>query len=149
MARIILSHSEEETLELGRQIGRQVKPPCTILLFGELGSGKTVLARGICEGLGVEPGTAVHSPTFTLVNEYPSDAGTVYHVDLYRLESMRDLYSIGIEDLLLHQTVMIVEWAEKLKIEVADPIRIHLSRTDEAGRRLLRIEPELPAALSH
>ena len=111
-------------------------------LAGPYLSGKTVLTRGLCEGLGIDEGITVHSPTFTLINEYPAGDGTIYHIDLYRLETMRDLYSIGIEDILdSDNAVMIVEWAEKLQTLVHNPLTIYLNRTDQEGRRLIRIEP--------
>ena len=141
MSDVIVSRSEEETLSLGRRIGSRIIPPRVVLLIGDLGSGKTVFARGLCEGLGLRPGTVVHSPTFTLVNEYPSSSGIIYHIDLYRLETLRDLYSIGIEDILSQDAVIVVEWAEKLQFELENSIHVFIAHQKGIGTRVIRIEP--------
>jgi tRNA threonylcarbamoyladenosine biosynthesis protein TsaE len=135
------SRSEQETLEFGRKIGRSIEPPKIILLFGDLGVGKTVIARGICQGLGVLRGTVVHSPSFSLVNQYECAKGRIYHLDLYRLETVRDLYSIGIEDILSDHAVVIVEWAEKLAVETRSPLNVHIDRLTEPGFRTFRLDP--------
>ncbi len=137
---IARSGDEQETRRLGRRLGELLEPPRVVLLEGPLGSGKTVLARGIVEGAGGDP-EQVSSPTFTLVNEYPSPAGIVYHLDLYRLDSLRDLYSIGIEDILASDSIVIVEWAEKLRLEVEHPLRVRI-RAD-GGTREFEIDPPL------
>ena len=145
MSEVLISRNEEETLQIGRRIGARIAPPKTILLIGDLGSGKTVLTRGICQGMGLDPEITVHSPTFTLINQYPARDQIIYHIDLYRLETMRDLYSIGIEDILDDESaVIIVEWAEKLQTAVQDPITVYIHRTDRSGRRLIKIEPPFP-----
>ena len=138
---VYFSHSEEETLRIGKEIGRQLEPPLAILLYGELGVGKTVLTRGLAEGLGVADSSAVRSPSFTLVNEYPCPQGTLYHVDLYRLEGPRDLYSIGIEEILANPLVVIVEWAEKLLLEPEKSMKIRIFSNRRANERRLEIEP--------
>ena len=89
------SLSEEDTLALGRKIGKELKLPVVVLLFGDLGAGKTVLTRGIAEGLGLRDSSLVHSPTFSLVNEYQTLSCGIRHIDLYRLDSLQDQYSIG------------------------------------------------------
>ncbi len=123
---VYYSHSEEETLTIGRRIGQQLRPPFAILLFGELGSGKTVLTRGLVRGMGVDDPSVVHSPTFTLVNEYTGRWGPIHHIDLYRLESLRDLYSIGLDEILVGQDITIIEWAEKLLIQPQKSVSIHI-----------------------
>ncbi|MBI4444379.1 MAG: tRNA (adenosine(37)-N6)-threonylcarbamoyltransferase complex ATPase subunit type 1 TsaE [Acidobacteria bacterium] len=140
MTHLFNSASEEETLRLGRELGRTIKPPLAVLLYGELGAGKTVLARGIAEGLEVFDPALVRSPTFTLVNEYPSKSGVIYHIDLYRLETERDFSSIGLDELLGKDAVVMVEWPEKLK--VLPPIRteIYLEKGQDPGSRTIRID---------
>lgn len=143
MAEILRSFSEEDTLGIGRAIGRCLVPPHTVLLIGDLGTGKTVLTKGICLGLGVEDTSLVHSPTFSLVNEYFSPRGPIFHLDLYRLETLRDLYSIGIEDILATEGFIIVEWAEKLQMVLESPTTIRLRSEGSGTVRTLSIEPPL------
>jgi tRNA threonylcarbamoyladenosine biosynthesis protein TsaE len=121
------TYGEEDTLQLGVRIGREIEPPKVVLLFGALGAGKTVMVRGLAEGLGMARPELVHSPTFTLVNEYPAPFGTIYHVDLYRLEGARDLYSIGIEDILAADAVVIFEWAERLPFQLEEALHIRIT----------------------
>jgi tRNA threonylcarbamoyladenosine biosynthesis protein TsaE len=109
----IVTHSPEETLAFGRRLAADLRPPCWVLLEGELGSGKTTLAKGIVSGLGVAQPDEVTSPSFTLVHEYGEDT-KVYHVDLYRIEDARDLATLGLEDLLAQGVTTIVEWGERL-----------------------------------
>ena len=92
------THSPEETIERGREIGAGLKPPVLILLSGELGAGKTTLTKGIASGLGAAEEDEVTSPTFTLVHQY-GRGPRVYHVDLYRVRDFEDLETLGLEDL--------------------------------------------------
>ena len=97
--RSFLTRSAEETMELGRQVARQLAPPVVVLLVGDLGAGKTTFAKGLVAGLGAAAEKEVTSPTFTLVQEYGSqqeNALRVYHVDLYRIENQRDLETLGL-----------------------------------------------------
>ena len=107
------TRSPEETQQVGFDIGKSLKAPAIVLLRGSLGAGKTTLTRGIAQGLGLEDTSLVNSPSFTLVNVYHGVC-PVYHVDLYRLEGDRDLYSIGLDDFLGSDGVTIVEWSERL-----------------------------------
>lgn len=136
------SESELETLCIGKKIGKRLDPPVTVLLYGELGSGKTVLTRGLAEGLGVRNPIIVRSPTFTLVNEYPCQLGTLYHVDLYRLDSLHDLYSIGIEEILTSPGVVVVEWAEKLLVQPENTLTVRISSEKNPDKRRLEVSPE-------
>lgn len=138
-----LTRDEEETVRLGRRIGRALKPPRVVLLYGDLGSGKTALTRGIAQGMGAAEDAAVTSPTFTLVNLYPTARGPLHHLDLYRLNSLRDLYSIGIEDILAGEGVVVVEWAEKLRLPLRDPLRIQILPGEGPDDRVFEIHPEL------
>ncbi len=133
------SRSERDTFLLGQEIGRQIQPPRVILLYGELGSGKTVLVRGMAEGLGVTDPGLVRSPSYTLVNEYPGEKSTLYHLDFYRLDSLRDLYSIGLEEILASQSIVIIEWAEKLLVEVENPFPIRIVVEPETRYRQIEI----------
>jgi len=132
--------SEEETVALGREIGFKLLPPRVVLLHGELGSGKTLLTRGITQGLGLTESTPVRSPTFTLVHHYQTPAATVYHVDLYRLNGLRDLYSIGLEEMLEATAITIIEWAEKLLLPVENPVEVRIQVDHTNGRRLFQTE---------
>jgi tRNA threonylcarbamoyladenosine biosynthesis protein TsaE len=100
-------------MELGRTLGRSLKGGELILLEGELGLGKTLLAKGIAAGLGIPP-EVVTSPSFTLVQEYAGGRMPMFHVDLYRLEDLEDLGTLGIEEILAAGGVVVVEWGEKL-----------------------------------
>ncbi|HXJ18528.1 MAG TPA: tRNA (adenosine(37)-N6)-threonylcarbamoyltransferase complex ATPase subunit type 1 TsaE [Candidatus Polarisedimenticolia bacterium] len=134
--REILTHSVEKTLELGRDLGARLKPPALILLSGDLGTGKTTLTKGIVSGLGAAEEDQVTSPTFTLVHKY-ADAATVYHVDLYRVGNFHDLESLGLEDFLTEEAIVIVEWPEKFTLRADWPVvRIHLEHVSEDTRRI-------------
>jgi tRNA threonylcarbamoyladenosine biosynthesis protein TsaE len=109
----ITTHSADETRQLGRIIGRLIEQPVIIALIGDLGSGKTAFVQGLALGLDVPVEYYITSPTFTLINEYPARL-PLYHADLYRLETVRDLEDIGLDELLYGQGVLAVEWADKL-----------------------------------
>ncbi len=99
-------------MALGRELARELTWPCLILLEGELGSGKTTLVKGIVAGLGAGREEEVTSPSFTLVHEYGRER-KVYHADLYRIEGTRELETLGLDDLIDADSVLIVEWGEK------------------------------------
>jgi tRNA threonylcarbamoyladenosine biosynthesis protein TsaE len=132
-----LSKSPEETVKIGRELARSLPVPGVVLLRGDLGAGKTTLTRGIAQGLGLMDPSLVNSPSFTLVNVYQGDC-LIYHVDLYRLDGARDLYTIGIDDFLGKEGVTIIEWAERLAFPFKGAVEIKL---EDAGddRRILRI----------
>ena len=111
-SRVITTSGEQETFALGEELARDLRAGDIVLLRGELGMGKTMLARGLAAGLGV-PRDDVHSPTFTLVNPYRGRY-PVYHVDLYRIERPAELEELGLEEILGGDGVAIVEWAERL-----------------------------------
>ena len=134
------SRSEAETLRIGELIGRRLHPPCLILLHGELGAGKTTLTRALAVGLGVGDPSIVHSPSFTLVNQYPARGETLYHVDLYRLEGLSDLYSIGMDEILSQEAVIIVEWAEKLILEVEKAVTIQIQVDPISEKRCIQVD---------
>jgi tRNA threonylcarbamoyladenosine biosynthesis protein TsaE len=132
-----LSSSPAATAALGKKIGENLKPGSIIALIGELGCGKTLLARGICAGLGV-PLRQVNSPTFVLVNEYLGRL-PVFHMDLYRLGGAADGVDIGLLDYLVRARsgVMLVEWAEKiLSLLPDDYLKIEFAILSARQRRL-------------
>ncbi|HQG32867.1 MAG TPA: tRNA (adenosine(37)-N6)-threonylcarbamoyltransferase complex ATPase subunit type 1 TsaE [Deltaproteobacteria bacterium] len=108
-----ISHTPQDTRNLGRNIGKLLKGGEIVLLHGDLGAGKTLLTKGIAEGLGVEDPSTVVSPSFTLVNVYKARLDIV-HVDLYRLDS-DEVYDLGLEDYMDQEHVIVVEWAEKVQ----------------------------------
>lgn len=132
----IATHSSDETIQVGREVGARLKPPVLILLSGDLGAGKTTLTKGIVSGLGAAEEDQVTSPTFTLVHKY-EHGSLVYHVDLYRVGDFHDLETLGLEDFLTEHAIVIVEWPEKLALRTDWPIlRIHLDHVTEAARTI-------------
>jgi tRNA threonylcarbamoyladenosine biosynthesis protein TsaE len=135
--REFLTHSSEETIERGREIGAELKPPVLLLLTGDLGAGKTTLTKGIVSGLGAAEIDEVTSPTFTLVHKYER-ATRVYHVDLYRIGSAHDLETLGLEDVFSEHAVVIVEWPDRLTLRTDWPVvRVKLEHISEDTRRIL------------
>ncbi|MGA2267544.1 MAG: tRNA (adenosine(37)-N6)-threonylcarbamoyltransferase complex ATPase subunit type 1 TsaE [Bryobacteraceae bacterium] len=124
--------SEEETIRLGERLARALPPRGVVLLTGNLGAGKTTLAKGIVSGLGAAPPEEVSSPTFTLIHEYGN--GRVYHVDLYRLEEPRELATLGLDELFDRDAMVLIEWGERfpwfLPTERTE-IRIRAADNDE------------------
>lgn len=114
--------SEEETIALGERLARELPAKQVVLLIGQLGAGKTTLAKGMVKGLGAAEPEEVSSPTFTLIHEYGSG---VYHVDLYRLEELREVQTLGLEDLLERQAVVLIEWGERFP-ELLPPERTEI-----------------------
>jgi tRNA threonylcarbamoyladenosine biosynthesis protein TsaE len=111
-ALVFRTRSEEETIATGEQLARQLPARAVVLLIGELGAGKTTLAKGIVKGLGAADPEDVSSPTFTLVHEYGSGRN-VYHIDLYRLQNAREAFALGLDDLFDRDAVLLVEWGER------------------------------------
>ena len=110
-SRIFRTRSEEETIALGRDLAPTLSPGA-VLLIGNLGAGKTTLAKGIVGGLNATPADEVSSPTFTLIHQY-GDAAPVYHIDLYRLDEQRQVENLGLDDLFSSGSVILLEWAER------------------------------------
>ena len=134
------TRSEEETIELGRRIAATLPPRAVVLLIGNLGAGKTTLAKGIVAGLGVAPPEEVSSPTFTLIHEY--GGGRVYHVDLYRLDRVEPELWESLEEHLYGDGVTAVEWAERLPHALRDGGTVLRFEPNEAGRRITLATPE-------
>lgn len=104
--------SAEETIALGSEIAQELVAPSVVLLVGNLGAGKTTLAKGIIQGLGAATPEEVTSPTFTLIHEYPGPV-PVYHIDLYRLETETEVATLGLDDIFDQRAVVLIEWGER------------------------------------
>ena len=125
------TRSAEETRALGCQLATEIRAPETILLIGDLGSGKTTLAKGIIEGIGAAKGEDVVSPTFSLVHEYEGTP-KVYHIDLYRLDAVPQIETLGLEDLWDDPVVVVIEWGEKFS-ELLPAERVIIEIYDRGG----------------
>jgi tRNA threonylcarbamoyladenosine biosynthesis protein TsaE len=135
--REIQTHSSDETIARGREIGAGLKPPVLVLLSGDLGAGKTTLTKGIAAGAGAAREDDVTSPTFTLVHKYEGTT-RVYHVDLYRVGDHRDLETLGLEDIFSEKAIVIVEWPDRLQLRTNWPVlRIGLEHISEDMRRIV------------
>jgi len=126
------TRSEEETIALGERLARELPPKCAVLLIGNLGAGKTTLAKGIAKGLGAAEPEEVSSPTFTLIHEYGS---RVYHIDLYRLDDPLAVARLGLDEIFDRDAVVLVEWGERFpQLMPADRIEIRLTRVADDER---------------
>ena len=129
------THSAAETRALGQRMAEEMRPGTVVLLRGDLGAGKSELARGIARGLGVTE--TVTSPSFTILNVYESGRLPLYHFDWYRLESAEELYELGMEEYLGGDGVAVVEWPERCEEAVPeDCITIRMTATGENDRRI-------------
>ena len=130
------SSSADETIALGVELAQLLTPPKLILLRGDLGAGKTTLVKGIVAALGAAEPDAVTSPTFTLVHEYAGPV-RVLHLDVYRLETERQLSTLGIEEMLEGENLVLIEWGEKFAslIESCDGV-LDIESTGEDSRRI-------------
>jgi tRNA threonylcarbamoyladenosine biosynthesis protein TsaE len=131
------THSAEETVALGRSLASMLAPPKLVLLRGELGAGKTTLVKGITAAFQAASEDDVTSPTFTLVHEYRGPQATLYHIDLYRVDTQRELETLGLEDLREANAVLLIEWGEKFPRFVRErDLEVSLERTGEGERRI-------------
>jgi tRNA threonylcarbamoyladenosine biosynthesis protein TsaE len=132
-----LTHSPAETIAFGRQLAVELSPPLIILLRGELGAGKTTLVKGIAEGFQAASAQDVTSPTFTLVHEYRGPRATLYHIDLYRIDTERELETLGLDDLLAPDSILLIEWGEKFPRFLRDrSLEVVLERVGESDRQI-------------
>ena len=133
-AQTTVATTEDDTIAAGRVLGATLPAGATVLLYGDLGAGKTAFVRGLAQGLGVDPGE-VSSPTFTIVQEYRGRALTLQHVDLYRL-SPAGVADLALDDLLDPSSVMAIEWAERLPREPGSPLILVTMAHHPAGRAI-------------
>ena len=132
-----ITHSAEETIDFGRELAAELTPPLILLLRGDLGAGKTTLVKGIAEGFGAALAEDVTSPTFTLVHEYRGPRATLYHIDLYRIDTERELETLGLDDLLGPDCILLIEWGEKFpRLQRDRNVEISLERIRETERRI-------------
>src|SRR5919204_1751983 len=131
------TNSTEETIALGRELAPQLTPPKLVVLRGDLGAGKTTLVKGIVEGLGTASEDQVTSPTFTLIHEYRSSRVNLFHIDLYRVDTLRELESLGIDDLFDSKSLILVEWGEKFeRFRRERDVEIALEHAGESQRKI-------------
>ncbi|HTS28360.1 MAG TPA: tRNA (adenosine(37)-N6)-threonylcarbamoyltransferase complex ATPase subunit type 1 TsaE [Bryobacteraceae bacterium] len=139
-SRIYRTASEAETIALGERLALQLPSRGVVLLIGNLGAGKTTLAKGIVHGLGAAPIEEVSSPTFTLIHEFGN--GRVYHIDLYRLDELRELATLGLDEIFDRDAVVLIEWGERfpeILPAARTEIRIRAANGDEREIEVIRI----------
>ena len=136
----ITTGSAAETIELGRRMGASMRGGEVVALIGNLGTGKTHLIKGIALGLEAHDSDQVSSPTFVLVNEYFGREGLIhiYHIDAYRMESVAEFQSLGFDEYCRPDSVVLVEWADKVSaaVDAFEPIRIEMSHVSETQRKI-------------
>lgn len=132
----ILSRSAEETISRGRELAAGLRAPLLILLTGELGAGKTTLAKGIISGLGAAAEEDITSPTFTLIHTFGGRV-KVFHVDLYRVSDVHDFDTLGLEDLFAEPAIVLIEWPERMRLRTDWPVlRIALAHVADEVRKI-------------
>ena len=135
--REFITHSAEETTELGRRLAAELAPPRLVVLSGDLGAGKTTLIKGIAEGFQAAAQENVTSPTFTLIHEYRGAGVNLYHVDLYRVDTQRELDTLGLDDLFDENMVVLIEWGEKFeRFRCERDVEITIERLGENDRKI-------------
>ena len=135
MQREFTTKSAEETIALGRELASVLAPPKVVVLRGDLGAGKTTLVKGIAEGFQAASEEDVTSPTFTLIHEYRGPAAMVYHIDLYRIDTPRELDTLALDDLMNENSVLLIEWGEKFERFARErDVEIELKRVSETKR---------------
>jgi tRNA threonylcarbamoyladenosine biosynthesis protein TsaE len=133
----ISTQSADETIAYGRTLVAFLAPPKLVLLRGDLGAGKTTLVKGIAAAFEAAAEEDVTSPTFTLVHEYRGPRATLYHIDLYRVDTLRELETLALDDLRSENSVLLIEWGEKFPRLLRDKdVEISLEREGESGRRI-------------
>ncbi len=132
-----ITHSAEETIALGRTLAPALRPPKLVVLRGDLGAGKTTLVKGIAQAFQAAPEDDVTSPTFTLIHEYRGPEVNVYHIDLYRVDTPRQLETLGLDDLFAEDSILLIEWGEKFaRFERERDIDIAIERVSDNVRRV-------------
>jgi len=134
-----ITHSAEETIDLGRELARILASSRIVVLTGDLGAGKTTLVKGFAEGLEAAPQEEVTSPTFTLIHEYRGPAVKLFHVDLYRIDTLRELDTLGLDELFAEESnLVLVEWGEKFpRFPKESDAQIVIERRSDQERRIV------------
>ena len=137
MTREIRTQSAEETIGLGRTLAELLAPPKLVLLRGDLGAGKTTLVKGIAAAFEAAEEEDVTSPTFTLIHEYRGPRANLFHIDLYRIDTQRELDTLALDDLRSDNSILLIEWGEKFPRFIRErDIEISLERDGENGRKI-------------
>ena len=135
--REITTHSAEETIAFGRSLVEMLAPPKIVLLRGDLGAGKTTLVKGIAAAFEAAAEEDVTSPTFTLIHEYRGPRASLFHIDLYRIDTPRELDTLALDDLRSENSILLIEWGEKFPRFVRErDVEISLERAGENARRI-------------
>lgn len=141
LVREITTHSADETIAFGRTLAEALAPPKLVLLRGDLGAGKTTLVKGIASAFEAASEEDVTSPTFTLVHEYRGPRAKLYHIDLYRIDTQRELETLALDDLRANDSILLIEWGEKFPRFVRErDVEVTLERTGENERRIRIID---------
>ena len=156
------TETEDETIELGEKLATELPPSAVVLLIGQLGAGKTTLAKGIVKGLGAAQPDDVSSPTFTLIHEYRAlphgrgsetpiqnrdrEGGLVYHIDLYRLDTAAQVATLGLDEIFDRRAVVLIEWGERFpELMPENHIKIRFRATEDS--REIEVEWNQPSPL--
>jgi tRNA threonylcarbamoyladenosine biosynthesis protein TsaE len=146
VVQVFETSSEEETIAVGRRLANLLPPVGCVVLSGQLGVGKTTLAKGIIEGRGAASQDEVNSPTFTLIHEFAG--GEIYHVDLYRLETEEEVRSTGLDEILRQPALVLIEWGERFPQFLPREVwRIEMEE-DSGARRIVLRGPDSACARS-
>ena len=137
MTREFVTRSSDETIALGRSFVDLLTPPKLVLLRGDLGAGKTTLVKGIAEGFQAASQEEVTSPTFTLIHEYRGPRASLFHIDLYRIDTQRELETLALDDLISDDSILLIEWGEKfLRFERERDVEIALDKIADQERKI-------------
>ena len=137
MTREYDTKSADETIALGMELASLLSPPKLVVLRGDLGAGKTTLVKGIARAFNAAEESCVTSPTFTLIHEYRGPSATLYHIDLYRIDTQRELDTLALDDLMTEDSILLIEWGEKFaRFERECDVEIRLERIAENERRI-------------
>jgi tRNA threonylcarbamoyladenosine biosynthesis protein TsaE len=132
-----ITHSADETIAFGKELAAQFAPPKIVLLRGDLGAGKTTMVKGIAQAFSAAEQEDVTSPTFTLIHEYRGPEVTVYHIDLYRIDTEKELATLAIDDLIDDRSVVLIEWGEKFeRFRRERDVEITIARRGENEREI-------------
>lgn len=132
-----ITHSADETVDFGRKLAAELAPPKVVLLRGDLGAGKTTMVKGIAQAFHAAEQEDVTSPTFTLIHEYRGPEVTVYHIDLYRIDTEKELATLAIDDLIDERSVVVIEWGEKFeRFRRERDVEVTIARRGEYEREI-------------